>query len=204
LADHLAIDKFSVMGVSGGGPHALACAALLSDRVVRAGVVSGAGPLSNPGLAEGLSAGTRLTVQLAQSRFLPLHVFTSAEIAVSRRFPRFAMNMLRRSLPAPDAELMARPEIESLFQMEIVQSPRTAGRAMAQDLALFGADWGFDLASIAVPVIFWQGDLDKAVPFEHAQFMHAATPGSVLHELPGNGHMYVINLLESVLRELVP
>lgn len=204
LADHLGIDRFSVVGISGGGPHAIACAALMPERVATAGVVSGAGPLSHAGIAEGLPKGTRAVVALARSKVVPFHLFTSAELALARRLPRPVMDLFVRQLPEPDAAIMTRPEVAALFAAEMAQSSRTAGRAMAQDLALFASDWGFDLASISVPVTMWQGDLDKAVPIEHARLMHAEIPGSVLHELPGKGHLYVIDQLEEILRELVP
>ena len=68
LADHLGIERFSVMGISGGGPHAAVCAALLAERVRCAAIVSGVGPMSDPGAAEGMTTSNRVIARLARRR----------------------------------------------------------------------------------------------------------------------------------------
>jgi pimeloyl-ACP methyl ester carboxylesterase len=199
LADHLAVDRFSVVGVSGGGPHAAVCASLLAERLVAAGIVSGAGPLSDPRIAaEGPRSGKVLTT-LSRRRSRLLATFFAVELALARRWPSKALDLLVNQLPPYDAEVLSRSDLRDLFERDVRQASRTAGQAQAQDFELFAADWGFDLGAITVPVFLWHGDDDKNVPPLHARVMHEAMRGSVLHTFAGEGHFLVVDRLEEIL-----
>jgi pimeloyl-ACP methyl ester carboxylesterase len=101
-------------------------------------------------------------------------------------------------LPAPDAEILSRPEVRAMMVSDASGFTRVTGLAVAQDFELFIADWGFDLGAISVPTHLWHGDVDQNVPLEHARLLHEAIADSVLHELPGTGHFYVYDLLGDV------
>ena len=204
LADHLGIGRFSVVGVSGGGPPAAACAALLPGRVAAAGIVSGQGPLTHPHVAADLTVGTRIMASAARRCPAVLRLFMSAEVGVARRFPAFVLRIFLKQLPPADAEVLGRPEMRRLFQLEMGGASKTTGRAWAQDLTLFALDWGFDLAAIKVPVVLWQGTADQVVPQQYARVMHEEIPGSRLHDVEGQGHLLLVDGLEMILRELVP
>lgn len=204
LADHLDIDKFSVLGISGGGPHAAACAAILGSRVAAVAIVSGAVPLSSPRIAGELSGADRVVAYLAQRCPVLLHQFLSTEVSVARRFPQRSFRLFIRQFPPPDAEILTRPELKALFELDMAEASRTTARAMLQDLQLFASDWGFDLASIEVPLTFWQGDQDKAVRPGLTQLVHQELPNSDLRLFEGEGHLLVIDRLEEILRTIVP
>jgi pimeloyl-ACP methyl ester carboxylesterase len=199
LADHLGIDRFSVMGVSGGGPHAAVCAAALEERVVAAGVVSGAGPLLDPRLAVDMTRAMRLLSTLSRRRSRLLNAFFGVEIAIARTWPAKALDLMTKQLPPADAELLRRPDLRALFERDVRNASRTTGRAQTQDFELFASDWGFDLAAITVPVVLWQGGADRNVPPLHAEVMHQSIPNSVLHTFDGEGHFLVIDRLEEIL-----
>ena len=202
LADHLGIDRFSVMGISGGGPHAAVCAAMLPERVRVAGIVSGVGPLAEPGAEEGMLGFNKVMTRTARRVpwvVLPLYALMTAAV---RRWPERAIETMRRQVPAPDAEVMARPEVAAAFVDDLRHSSKTAGRAAVQDFALFARDWGFRFEDITVPVHVWQGDLDKNVPLAHGRLQARRIPGAVLHECPGEAHMLVIDHLEEILTTL--
>ncbi len=204
LADHLGIDRFSVMGISGGGPHAAACAALLPGRVAAAAIVSGAGPLADPRAAEDMMRSNQVIASLARKRSPVLRVLADLQVALARRFPRQAIELMVKQLPPADAAVLRREDVNALFHHEVAAASRTTGRAVAQDFELFAADWGFALESIRVPVFLWQGDADRNVPPQHATLMHDLIPGSTLHTFEGEGHFLVIERLEAILQELVP
>ena len=198
LADHLDVERFAVMGISGGGPHSAVCAALLGDRVTSAAIVSGVGPLADPRATEGMMRSNRIFTALARRRSRALHVALKLQVAGLRRWPARSFDLLVKQLPAADAAVLARPEVRAMLEFDAVRSSRTAGMAAVQDFELFAADWGFDLSRIEVPVHIWQGDADLNVPPHHAHLLHDAIPGSVLHEFPGEGHFMAFDHFDDI------
>jgi pimeloyl-ACP methyl ester carboxylesterase len=198
LADHLDIERFAVMGVSGGGPHAAACARFLPGRVSAAALVSGVAPLAEPGSEAGMMPANRLFARVARkaptANALPFWLMS----VLARRAPTW----LVKGMPAADAAVLARREVLTSFLAFAHASP-TTGRAAAQEFGLFARDWGFDLGEVTVPVQVWQGDADVNVPVGHAERLSAAIPGAVLHVVPGEGHLMFVNHLEEILRELL-
>jgi pimeloyl-ACP methyl ester carboxylesterase len=206
LADHLKIKRFSVIGVSGGGPHAVACAALLPDRVVAAGIVSGVAPFSDPAMQSGdfMIGVNRLFVRLGNvSERLLQPVFTAQDFAL-RHWPEKVIKAGLRSLPAPDAAVLSRPEVMAVFVDDAKRASATAPAAAAQDFALFGGDWGFRVEDIAVPVHIWHGDADRNVPIGHGRFFADRIPGAQLHECPGEAHLLAVDHLGEILATVAP
>ncbi len=109
------------------------------------------------------------------------------------------MEMYTRQVPAPDAAVLARPDVASAFRRDLAQRPATAGKAATQDFALFTRDWGFRLEDITIPVHVWQGDADVNVPPAHAALQADRIPGAVLHTFPGEGHLMCVDHMEEIL-----
>lgn len=202
LADHLKIDRFGVLGHSGGGPHAVVCAALLSERVTSAALVSGVGPVSGPQALEGMNRANQMIFKLARRHSPVLTAISGFQMEVFRRWPNWALDMMMKPLPESDKEILLRPVVRSMMAMEAARLSRTTGRATAQDFEVFFADWGFQLGAIDVPVHLWQGDADVNVPPLHARLLQEQIPGSVLHELPGEGHFYIYDRLIEICEVL--
>jgi pimeloyl-ACP methyl ester carboxylesterase len=202
LADHLGIDRFAVMGISGGGPHAAVCAALGGDRVTAAAIVSGVGPLADPEAAEGMMRSNRILTALSRRRSPVVHVALALQVGMARRWPNRALEFMVKQLPPGDVAVLSRPEVRAIFERDATHTSRTAAKAAAQDFQLFATDWGFDLATIGIPVHIWQGDADRNVPPQHARLLHNAIPGSVLHEFAGEGHFMAFDHLEEIATSL--
>lgn len=204
LANHLGVADFSVMGVSGGGPHAAVCARFLPARVRASAIVSGVAPLADPGSEEGMMPTNQRITALARRAPLALWPVFGGMTALGKRFPERALETMTRQLPAPDAEVLARPAVREAFLRDLRHPSPTTGRAGGQDFRLFARDWGFRLEDITVPVHIWQGDVDRNVPPSHGRQQADRIPGAVLHECPGEGHLLFVDHLPEILRELAP
>ncbi len=201
IADDRQMDQFSVLGWSGGGPYAGACAALLAHRLRRAAIVSGVGPRSETvdalpklnRLATGLAA---LPVNLS----LPLCAITCLAM---RRWPEASVRMATKIVPPCDATVMRRPDVfNDLVEDGRATSKSTPG-AMADDYAIYARPWGFRLEDIAVPVDVWHGELDENVPIQHGLDQANRIPGAVFHACAGEGHFLIIDHLTEILAAVV-
>ena len=200
LADHLGIESFGLVGVSGGGPHALACARMLPERVTAAGIVSGVGPMGDPSFDVGMVGFNRgLTFLARYSPLLLRPMFWFQEFSV-RQWPEAALRAAAKRFPAPDVKLLDRPDVRAVFFADAQRSSATAAQAATQDYVLFARDWGFRLQDVAVPCHLWHGDADQNVLFGHGRFMAERIPGAVLNRCPGEGHLLYVDHLEEVLQ----
>jgi pimeloyl-ACP methyl ester carboxylesterase len=200
LADHLKIERFAVVGVSGGGPHAAACARFLPERVTAAALVSGVGPMDDPEFDVGMVGFNKAAVAMAAHVPFLLSGLFAVQGVFMRRRPDAALRAVSRMLPDPDVRLLERPDVRAAFLQDLSQPSGTTARATAQDFVLFARDWGFRLQDIAVPVHVWHGDLDRNVPFAQGTFVAEHIPGAELHACPGEGHLLGVAHLEEILR----
>jgi pimeloyl-ACP methyl ester carboxylesterase len=187
VADAAGIDRFAVMGHSGGGPHALACAALLGDRVIAA--VSGAGlaPYGADGLDwyDGMEAAAAASLRAA------------AEGRDTKE--RYEATAREAQPPFIPADFTALEGTWGWFG-EVVRPALAHGPAglIDDDLAYVGP-WGFDPADVAAPALILHGTADCAVPSSHAEWLAARVPGAVLWLRPGEGHISVLESAPAAL-----
>jgi pimeloyl-ACP methyl ester carboxylesterase len=171
VVDHLGHDEFAVVGLSGGGPYALACAHELPDRVTVVGILGSVCPVAGPDAAPGASIvnlAARFQWSLQPFRSL-LGVGLWLLIQPLVPFTHRAYRLYASRMPAGDREVFDDPDIEAMFIDDIVHASRQRFGAVAHDAALFGRDWGFSIRDIDVPVFWWHGDADNIVPLAHAE-----------------------------------
>lgn len=200
IADYLGLERFGVLGISGGGPYAAVCAHALGPRLLGAAIVSGVAPLHDDDALAGAMPANRLIFRLARRSALLVWPLFAAMVWLQRLAPGFFTRAFARQLPEPDRRALERPEIQEIFRRELVGGSRAAARAAAQEMALFARPWGFRLEEIEVPVQLWQGDLDRNVPAAHARLQAERIPKAELHGCPGEGHMLFLDRADEILR----
>ena len=141
LADHLNVETFSVVGISGGGPHAAACARFLPHRVRGAGIVSGMGPLANPRSEDGMVIFNKLLVRLARKSQHFVHPFFALSVSLFRRWPELSMRATSGQLTHSDVEIMTRPGVRSAYLASYRRAPSTTGEPQHR-ISLFSPETG--------------------------------------------------------------
>jgi pimeloyl-ACP methyl ester carboxylesterase len=204
IADTLGIDRFEVIGLSGGGPYTLACAAAMPDRVVAAGVLGGVAPVRG---ADGISGGVSTLITAAapvvELAGAPLRLAASALIRLIRPVAEPALYAYARISPEADRQLLVRPEFRAMFLDDLLNGSRKQLAAPFADVVVFARDWGFRLDEVKVPVRWWHGDRDHIVPFEHGQHVVSRLPDAQLTHLPGESHLAGLGRAEEILGIMV-
>lgn len=189
LADQLGLERFSVMGVSGGGPFALACAYRLPERIVHTGIVAGLGPTSKGTATRQMSVAARLGFFLA--RRAP-GVFNFVYGALSRliaRFPDLIFHL--NKVTGPDREVLARPEIRRTLTESTQEALRRGPEGPLHELKLLSGPWGFAPDEISANLIIWHGLKDGTVPHEMSQSVARGLAHAELNLLPDEGHVSI-------------
>lgn len=207
LADALDIATFSVVGVSAGGPCALACARALPQRIAGAAVVCGLGPVNQAPLRRSMPWVARFAFYLAEVApgalsalyGLPMHV-------LARLTPAAALRAFALSLGGPDRKVLLQPPVLKLLSTNLREAFRQGAHGAVQDVAVFRQAWDFEPGDIDPPVHFWHGDADRIVPLLHSRYLHDRLPGSRLTLVPGEGHFslpvrHATAILETLLAE---
>ncbi|MFB3738377.1 MAG: alpha/beta fold hydrolase [Candidatus Velamenicoccus archaeovorus] len=194
LADHLGVDRFHVVGWSGGGPHALACAALLPDRVISAATLAGVAPWDAEGLdwTAGMGEDNRVEYPTAARdpeellRWMQPHVEALSNVTAEG-----IVEDLRTILS--DVDVRSLTGAFGGYQAELFRGAfRNGVWGWYDDDLAFTRPWGFALADIEVPVSIWQGPEDLMVPFAHGEWLAAHVPGARAHLEPGQGHLSLV------------
>ncbi len=189
LAAHYGLGKFAVLGVSGGGPYALATAHGLPDQVSAACVVCGAPPLDDPSVNGHLLPAYRLLLWCQRTfPWLLRFGFRLGGPVVRHLVPDALLRLFTRILPAPDrAALADRRTFAAIFGG--MRRGWAGGRdGVYDDAILYTRPWGFDPAQIRAPLAVWHGEMDANFHPDLARTLAGGIPGAELHIVPGEGH----------------
>lgn len=196
VLDEIGIENFLTIGWSGGGPHALACAALLPSRCIAASILAGVGPHGEPDLDSISDMGPeniehkKVTLQgesalreWAEVNATPWITITDEELA----------GALGGLVPEIDVKALNEQGQAKIWASSIRRALNNGIDGYIDDSLLFCKDWGFRTENIKIPVTIWQGDLDLMVPFKHAEWLIKNIPKARSKLQYGHGHISLIS-----------
>ena len=203
LADALDIERFAVLGYSGGGAFAAACAVALPERLAGITMVSSTGPPEFTGSIGGFTRLHRLQWFVAR-RLPPLvWLYTARLAARARRDAESLVDERASSSPTADRTVMERPVIRTMMAEDWKEAFRQGGRATAYEFTLLTRPWGFRLDEIEAPVHLWHGEQDAIIPVQLARRTAAAIPRCQATFVPDAGHLVLIDHAGAILDTLL-
>ncbi len=206
LADALQLDRFAIVGVSGGGPYAAACALKIPQRLTAVGIVSGLGPLQVPHATEGMYNRERWLFTIAR----PAPRLGRLLLAwMSRDIQRDSLSVVSQiwgQLAEPDRETVAHPDVRDMLCGMAKEAFRSGASGPAWDVALVARPWGFSLRDIPMEVNLWQGGRDCLVPPSMGRYQAHALLKCCFQFYPEEGHVSLVvnhcgEILDTLVRE---
>jgi pimeloyl-ACP methyl ester carboxylesterase len=204
LADALDIRKFAIVGISGGGPGALACAWKMPERLISVSVVSSPAPTDAPGVFDGMSGTNRFFMKLAW-RLPWLSTLNVRFLATMiRHDPARYIDTMKFKVDDVDRDLLARPQIREMLTTDFAEALRNGAEGMVSDMdANHGQAWGFPLGEIKTRVLLWVCELDRSVPPAMGRYLNDTVPNSKATFVAGAGHLWILVNLRAVLSAIM-
>lgn len=200
IADALGLDRFAVLGRSGGGPHALACAALMPDRVTRVAVLVGLAENTRApvaGWSNQMTGFNRRAYLAAEGGATALTARLDADRF--RRDPALLARELYTELTESDRRVLDDVGIRRLLISSWAEGIHRSADGWIDDLLAFVIPWGFDQAEITAPTLIWHGADDRFSPVGHAHALGQRIPGCRVVIQPGRGHFGALKVMPDVI-----
>jgi pimeloyl-ACP methyl ester carboxylesterase len=194
LMSNLQVKRFSVVGVSAGTPYALACGLVLSEQVDKVGVIAGIVP---PELYER----DELVALVAADPDGARRVIDEHVQQVAADIPASIKALGDR--PGPDGPLYRQPSVQAALTDARREAYRGGSRGVAQDILLVNSPWGFNLADLEVPCLWWHGEADPITPVRLVEQASASMASCTLEVIPGVGHGVSMTHAQAFLEALV-
>ncbi len=203
LVDDLGLERFGVVGLSGGGPYVLATALRMPSRVVVASLLGGLGPTRGPDAVWSYTRALRAVAPTLELLRTPVGSILGPMVGAAEVVGSQALDVFSRLIGGGDREVLSDPDFAAMFLSDLTSAGEL--RSVAHDMALFARHWGFLLEEVTPPVVVWQGLADRIVPPSHGHHQASRLPNAQLRVRPGEGHFAgfsdVVAVLES-LREV--
>lgn len=203
LADALGIERFSVMGFSGGGPYVAVCAAKIPERIHSAVIVSGGWQMTTPEAREGLPFMNRIMLTFSRRAPALLRLLLTGMGSINQGEREKELAQFKKRLPAADHAALSEPGRLEAFGQGIRESLRQGTRGPAWDLRLVVHPFDFRLDEIRMPLHLFHGTLDRNSPVALARRAAAEIPGAQLTVYPEDAHLSTLcNHVEEFARIL--
>ncbi len=190
IADELGFERFVVMGGSGGAPHALACGALLRERVLRVGALVTPAPpdAENFDFFDGLAELNVKEFGAALEGPEAIEAYLQPFVDRLGREPEGVLDEIASELPEVDRALVSREAFRAILLDSFGEAVRQGVRGWADDDLAFAKPWGFELEDVRAEVRLWQGELDVLAPRSHGEYVASRLPNARFELLEGGGH----------------
>ncbi len=203
LADSLGLDTFAVVGNSGGGPYAAACARYLGPRLTGTTLVCGLGPITTTEDLADMGIWIRLIFNLARRPRLPLSPLVALIAFCLRHFPEQALTFMALKASAADREVLRHSRTRQVLKDSFREAVRQGWRGGLLELRLLSRPWGFRLEEISSKVRLWFGDRDRTVPPRMGEAQAAALANCRSRCFPEEGHFSLpVRHMEEILTEV--
>lgn len=200
LADALELDRFSILGVSGGGPYVAVCALKIPQRLSLAGIVSGLGPADAPGAVDSMRRQNRQLLQLGRRAPWLVRILFWLTARAMKRNPDRVFDRMAAELPQPDQAVLAQVEFREYLRAAVLEAFRPGTRGAALETALYARPWGFRLQDIKKEVHLWQGELDVNVSPAMGRYLATAIPNCHARFYADEGHFSLLpNRMEEIM-----
>jgi pimeloyl-ACP methyl ester carboxylesterase len=205
LLDSLGRDQFLTLGWSGGGPHALACAALLPQRCRAAATGAGVAPYHTDGELDFLDGMGPENIEEFGAALAGREALEPLLKREAEKLTGVAPEEIAEALGGLVSEVdkaHATGEFAARLLASFTRACQGGLHGWADDDLAFTRDWGFDLHAISVPVSVWQGAEDRMVPFAHGRWLARHVPGSRVHLYDDEGHLSLWSRLDVIFDDL--
>jgi pimeloyl-ACP methyl ester carboxylesterase len=188
LLDRLGLDSVAVVGISGGGPHALAFAVRHPDRVRALSVVAGVPPLTDDDVSVAPKA-NMISYDRAKTGWAELHRFTEEERQVMLADPVAGLRASMVHAPPDDQRIMSEPAWQTSHSNGVREALRQGGEGWTDETLAILSPWGFEPEQVKAHVAWWAGDADINCPISAVRRYVARLPSADLHVWEGAGHL---------------
>jgi pimeloyl-ACP methyl ester carboxylesterase len=194
IADELELERFATWGISGGGPHALACAALCDDRLTAAASLAGIAPWGADGLdwLAGMGEGNVEEFDLVLAGEEALRPAIERDRAQMIESSPEGMRAVFETLLGPADQAVLEGSLIEYMHLNTIHALAANGDGWVDDNLAFVQPWGFDLSAIARPVLIVQGGDDRFVPRSHGVWLAAHVPGAEAWIDDEHGHLTLL------------
>lgn len=195
VADHLNLDKFSILGYSGGGPYALACAYKIPDRLDQVVVISGMAPFDANMAKKGMS------MFIPKMPGFMQNIILNGMAKSINEDPEKLITSMNKNIPVIDQEAMKDPEIRQAFINLIKEAYKQGSGGSKTDAGIYKSEWGFKLEQIKHLIQSWHGEEDLNILIETAEDVASKLPNCEYELFPNQAHISLLaQYSERILR----
>ena len=203
LMDALGIQQVAVVGISQGGPSALACAYKIPQRLIAVSAVSSLAPPAFFELRRKTSGPVAAFARLAKD--FPFALKLQSELAtwMVRLSPQWTFQQVLKTLPSSDRAIYdAQPELIPVFVSDLIETYRQGSKGSAREGVLAYRPWGFRLEDIQAKVYLWHGENDQSVPLAMAHYLAKAIPNCRATYIANEGHFLGLKYWHEIATQL--